>query len=87
MQLLKDKILEILVYNQTRHQLNDFPSGCSMIDFWINGDLFVIQLEPQGIGFSAVNEEIDFSTIPDEWYYDTDEFLKRIAFIIKKKSN
>jgi len=89
MQLAKDKIFDLLKRNQIRHQFEEFPSGCAMLDFWVNERLFVIQLEPKGIGFSEVTEEIDLSTIPDEWHYQIDDLLKKIRLTIKdqKKSN
>ena len=85
MQLLKNEILEIFVSNQIKYQLDDFPSGCTMIDFSVNGTMLVIQLEPEGIGLSHVNDEIDLSTIPDEWHFDVNGFLKKIKTIIESK--
>ena len=84
LELFKNKIYEIFINNQIRYQLNDFPSGCSMIDFWVNEGFFVIQLETERIGFSSVEEPIDFTTTPDKWYYDIDEILNKIRGICQK---
>ena len=63
-----------------RHVVHDFPSGCSMIDIWINEDFVVIQDEPDRIGFSIVNEP-DFSTIADEYFTDVNIVLEKIKFL------
>jgi len=76
----KIQILSVIEHYRLRHVVHDFPSGCSMIDIWINEDFVVIQDEPDRIGFSIVNEP-DFSTIADEYFTDVNIVLEKIKFL------
>jgi hypothetical protein len=79
----RSQIFSVIQQYNLRHQVNDFPSGCSMIDIWINDNLVVIQVEPDRIGFSMVNEP-DFSTIADEYFTDVNIILDKIRFLAHK---
>lgn len=78
----KNLILEILSSEDIEFEINDFPSGCCMIDIWVGEQFYVIQIEPESIGISLV-EGPDFSTIPDERFYDFLNFSKRLNEILK----
>ena len=80
---LKSQILSVIEQLNLRHEVHDFPSGCSMIDIWINEDLVVIQDEPDRIGFSIIKEP-DFSTIADEYFTDISIVLEKIRFLVYK---
>ena len=82
----RNQIISLIEQYNLRHQVNDFPSGCSMIDIWINDDFVVIQDEPDRIGFSIVNEP-DFSTIADEYFTDVNIILEKIRFLADKVKN
>lgn len=79
----KSLILSVIEQCKLRHKVHDFPSGCSMIDIWVNEDLVVIQDEPDRIGFSMVKEP-DFSTVADEYFTDVSIVLEKIKFLANK---
>lgn len=82
----KKQIIDFLTDRQVKYESHSFDSGCVMIDLWHKKDFFVIQLEPEGIGLSLVNQP-DFSSIPDEWHYDLEKFLEKMAFLLKENKN
>ena len=79
----KSVILSLIGQLNLRHEVHDFPSGCSIIDIWIHEDFVVIHDEPDRIGFSIVNEP-EFSTIADEYFTDVDIVLEKIRFLAEK---
>jgi len=79
----KSQILMVIEEYKFRHKVHDFPSGCSMIDIWVNGDFIMIQDEPERIGFSIVNEP-DLSTIADEYFTDVNIVLEKIRVLANK---
>jgi hypothetical protein len=73
--LVYSYILDIANMYNLRSEVHEFPSGAIMIDVWKSKDLFVTQLYDNIIGFSVVNEEnLDFSTVPNETFPDFDSF-------------
>lgn len=77
----KKYIITSLNNEKIKHQVNDFPSGCCMIDIWKGDKFYVIQIEPGSIGVSLV-DGMDLSTIPDERYDDFREFSRKFAEIL-----
>jgi hypothetical protein len=77
----KRHMLNTLAERKIKHQVNDFPSGCSMIDIWIADRFYVIQIEHESIGISLVDGS-DFSTIPDERFFDLNEFSAKLTEIL-----
>lgn len=77
----KNKILAIIRDYNLKHAVHDFPSGCSMIDIWMNEDFVVIQVEPERFGFSIVKEQ-DFSTIADEYFTDLNIVSEKLINLV-----
>lgn len=49
-----------------------FSSGSIMLDVWNNKKFYVFQFEPDRIGFSEVEENVGFDTIPDKKLLNSD---------------
>jgi hypothetical protein len=64
----KRHMLNTLAERKIKHQVNDFPSGCSMIDIWIADRFYV--------------DGSDFSTIPDERFFDLNKFSAKLTEIL-----
>ncbi len=46
-----------------------------MIDIWHNDEFYVVQIEPDFVGFSHVTDETDpFSVVPDLKFVDLEKF-------------
>lgn len=80
--------IEELNKKSIKHAVHKFPSGVIMLDVWI-GDLFyVFQFEETFIGLSEVNDEnVGFDTMPDEKFYDYEEFKKKLELLLNQKNN
>ncbi len=89
--MMKEALTQIvnrLKQEEVRHEINRFDSGCSMIDIWIGDLLYVIQIEPEMIGLSLVDDNTGwFDTIPDKAYRDFDHFKIDFEDIFKLKMN
>jgi hypothetical protein len=57
------------LFKEKRMQIQNFDSGCAMIDVFINGvDMLVLQIEADLIGISLIRDytaHIDLSSISD----------------------
>jgi hypothetical protein len=81
-----ERITSRLSQEKLRHEIHEFDSGCVMVDIW-SGDLFyVIQIEPEMIGLSLVDENTGFDTIPDKAYKEWDNFNADFERILSKDS-
>ena len=68
------QIASRLRLEELRHEIHKFESGCVMVDIWKDDLFYVIQIEPELIGLSLVDENIGFDTIADKTYKDWDDF-------------
>ena len=75
--------IDHLTTRNIRHQVHRFDSGCVMLDIWTEDEFYCVQFEENKIGLSLVTEDIDFSTIPDKWYWDPGEFKTDLETILK----
>lgn len=83
MQEVKRDILAALSTKGIKFEVHDFSSGCSMIDVWKESDFYIIQVEPDSIGMSLIKVP-DFSTIPDERFYDAKKFLEKLNNLLNE---
>lgn len=83
--LAKQYILDTLAQSEVKYDIHDFKSGASMIDVWYNNKFYVIQLEGQSLGLSTVdNESSGFDTIPDQRFFEFEEFITEFNKIFEK---
>lgn len=58
-----------------KYEVTDFPSGAVMIDIWVGGRFFVIQIDGHTIGLSEVTDETGpFDIIPDQAFTNASAF-------------
>lgn len=55
-----------------------------MIDIWTGDKFYVIQIEHESIGVSFVDGS-DFSTIPDERFFDPGKVSEKLSEILATK--
>lgn len=68
-----------------KHEYYGFPSGALMLDIWVRDKFYVLQFEAHHIGVSEVNDQnIGFDLEPDEKFYDTESFWRKLKSILKK---
>lgn len=68
-------LISCLESKQIKHKWDKFASGCEMIDIWHNDEFYVVQIEPDFVGFSHVTDETDpFSVVPDLKFVDLEKF-------------
>ncbi len=63
-------VLEFIKSNNLKHEIHKFSSGALMIDLWKGDEFYVLQIEKETIGFSVINDDPEFSTVPDKSYSD-----------------
>lgn len=54
-----------------------------MIDIWKDNDFYCLQFEDYKVGLSLVSKDEDFSTIPDKWYSNMEEFKPDFEVILQ----
>jgi len=64
--------IEFLKKNNIKYEYRRFSSGSIMLDVWNNKKFYVFQFEPDRIGFSEVDENVGFDTIPDKILLNSD---------------
>lgn len=69
-----ERIVNLLREMDLKHEIHQFDSGCFMIDIWKGHLVYVIQIEPEIIGLSLMDENVGFDTRPDKSYKDWDDF-------------
>lgn len=70
-------ISNILKQTSVRFEVHTFDSGCAMVDIWLNGVFYVVQIEEDIIGFSIIRDEVPaFDTRPDQTFTDEIVFKK-----------
>ncbi|WP_208025543.1 barstar family protein [Niastella caeni] len=73
-------IVDNLERHNLKHEVHRFDSGAIMIDIWINGNFYVIQIDDNLIGQSLVTEDTTpFDIIPDISF--SDEILFKSEFV------
>ena len=76
--------ISLLTNLAIKHVIHEFDSGCRMVDIWKKDKLYVVQFEPDLVGLSEIGESLEFvlDTIPDEKFYNAEEFLARLKMIV-----
>lgn len=74
MKEILERIVNLLSEKDLKHEIHKFDSGCFMIDIWKDDLVYVIQIEPEIIGISLIDENVGFYTRPDKSYKDWDDF-------------
>lgn len=70
--LMFDNTIEFLKKNNVKYEYMKFSSGSIMLDVWNNKKFYVFQFEPDQIGFSEVDENVGFDTLPDQILLNSD---------------
>lgn len=80
----KNAILKLLNQSNivSQIELESFDSGAFIIDFEVNGNFYCIQLWNKKFGWSKIEEDVAFSTIPDNYYEHYEVFEKDLKLII-----
>ena len=81
------ELLEKLTNHNIKFELNEFDSGAVMIDFWIGDQTFCVQIADNEFGWTRIDENTGFCTIPDSGYLDWNEFKPQFEKIIKHTPN
>jgi hypothetical protein len=75
--------IELLKKLSVKHTSHNFSSGAIMLDIWQGDKFIVLHFEDDFIGFSEIKDDnIGFDNIPDEKFYDSQQFIKKIEFIL-----
>ncbi len=84
--LVFQQTIALLEQLSIRHQYMDFPSGAIMLDIWHKNRFYVIQFFGDYIGVSEItNENPGFDTIPDEKFYNDNDYKIRISQILESR--
>lgn len=67
-------ILSLIDKRNYKYEIHKFDSGAIMIDLWMDDLFYVVQIENGKMGWSLVNENSGFDTIPDNQYDDFESF-------------
>lgn len=69
-----ERIENLLREKDLKHKIRKFDSGCFIVDIWKDDLVYVIQIEPEIIGISLIDENVGFDTRPDISYKDWSDF-------------
>lgn len=78
-----NSIFEALNKQNLKFQFYEFDSGAVIIDFWLDDVLYCIQMADKKFGWTKIDENIDFCSIPDSGYLEWNEFKPQFEQIIK----
>jgi hypothetical protein len=85
------KIASFIVYKISERNLKFniyYFQNAILIDIWYNNYLYVIQIDKTSIGFSKVDDENNsFDSIPDEIFYNLEDFMIKLINEIPVISN
>jgi len=76
-------IVTRLTESNIRYEIHRVPSGAAMVDIWINGSFYVVQLFDGKIGLSNLKDNPGFDTIPDTTYDDFEKFQVAFSSLLK----
>ena len=79
--IMFNNTIEFLKKNNLKYEYTKFSSGSIMLDVWNNKKFYVFQFEPDRIGFSEVDENVGFDTIPDKILLNSDMLRLVLASI------
>ena len=78
-----EQILQALKNLDLWFECHEFDSGAAMIDFRIDDEFYCVQMNDGKFGWTRVNEETGFSSIPDSGYLIWNEFKTQFDKIVK----
>ncbi|MCR9249883.1 MAG: hypothetical protein NXI20_05640 [bacterium] len=67
-------IIEALELANSKYQVHEFDSGGLMIDFSLGSEFYCIQMYDNKFGLSKIDDNPEFSSIPDSGYIDWIDF-------------
>ena len=71
-----NKLITELDQRAIRYLIHEFDSGAKMIDIWYKDFFYVVQVEPDFVGLSLIDEiGNEFSTTPDTKFFTIEDFL------------
>jgi hypothetical protein len=87
MQEYVEKLIAELDSSQsvTKIEVHSFDSGAYMIDVWVDESFYCLQLYDQKFGYSKIEGDIDFSTIPDHLFDTFNEFTSYLLEEINRR--
>ncbi|MBK6525105.1 MAG: hypothetical protein IPG07_05825 [Crocinitomicaceae bacterium] len=74
MKEILERIVIRLNQKNLKHKIHKFDSGCFMVDIWKDDLVYAIQIEPEIIGISLIDENVGFDTRPDKSFKDWNDF-------------
>jgi len=84
---IHDYIISLLKSAGIKHEINEFPSGCKMIDIWHNKEFYCVQIEEGFVGFSHIKTEADgFDAVPDFKFTDLEKFKTHFEWTLNSVS-
>jgi hypothetical protein len=78
-----DILIQDLDNSKLIYEIHVFDSGAVMIDIRINNEFYCIQMVENKFGWSKMDEDTGFSTVPDSGYLDWNNFKKQFDETIK----
>lgn len=78
-----DFAVNTLVAKKVKHEIHSFPSGCCMVDIWLDQKFYVVQFENSRIGLSLVEHDSSFDNIPDYVFMDAEAFCSHFKKLLK----
>lgn len=76
-------LIQLAVENNFTYEVYEFDSGATIIDIWMGGDFYAIQMTENKFGWSKVDEDTGLSSIPESGYLDWSTFKQQFDEIIK----
>ena len=79
-----NNLIQILNEHQFKFEIHEFDSGAAMIDIWIDKSFYCIQMAENKFGWSKIEEDMEFCTIPESGYLEWNEFKNEFDQLIQK---
>jgi hypothetical protein len=79
-----DEISKLVNHENIKSTIHSFDSGAFMIDIWVKGDFYCIQLFDDKFGISQIKEDLDLSVTPDKSFSEWEVFKSHLCQILTK---
>ncbi|WP_108805503.1 hypothetical protein [Aquimarina sp. Aq107] len=77
-------LIQILNQHKINFEIHEFDSGAAMMDIQVKSDFYCIQMTENKFGWSKIDEDSGFSTVPDSGYLNWHDFKNEFDEIVKK---
>jgi len=75
-------LLKVISERNIKFEYKEFDSGAILLDIWINTKMYCIQMADNRFGWSRLDEETAFCSLPDSGYLNWNTFKPQFDRVV-----